>query len=124
METSQAQDRHVTRTRRAAMIVLGLAVLLTRSATGDEPASFGDPLPGLTVSQIDQFLAGQDEFGQTEAPDEGLGPVFNNTSCVACHSSPAPGGDSDLGGRPLMPLMPPRHARNRATPTVEAQWMR
>ena len=96
METSQAQDRHVTRTRRAAMIVLGLAVLLTRSATGDEPASFGDPLPGLTVSQIVQFLAGQDQFAEVETADEGLGPVFNNTSCVACHSSPAPGGDSDI----------------------------
>ena len=29
---------------------------------------FGDPLPGLTDSQVGQFLAGQDQFAAVETP--------------------------------------------------------
>ena len=56
------------------------------------PARFGDPLPGLTAAQKDAFTAGLDEFKNVETPETGLGPIFNNVSCVACHSAPAVGG--------------------------------
>ena len=55
-------------------------------------AKFGDPLPGLTADQLSFFAAGLDEFQNVEAADSGLGPIFNNVSCVACHSSAAIGG--------------------------------
>ena len=58
------------------------------------PARFGDPLPGLTKAQMDAFTTGLDEFTNVEAVETGLGPVFNNVSCVACHSMPAVGGTS------------------------------
>ena len=58
------------------------------------PARFGDPLPGLTAAQKDAFTAGLDEFQNVEKPETGLGPIFNNVSCVACHSAPAVGGSS------------------------------
>ncbi len=38
------------------------------------------------------ILRGQRAFAQVYAPDTGLGPLFNERSCVACH--PGPGGSS------------------------------
>ena len=58
------------------------------------PARFGDPLPGLTGAQKDAFTTGLGEFTNVEKPETGLGPIFNNVSCVACHSAPAVGGSS------------------------------
>ena len=56
------------------------------------PAHFGDPLPGLNKAQTDAFTRGLDEFTNVETVATGLGPIFNDVSCVACHSAPAPGG--------------------------------
>jgi len=55
---------------------------------------FGDPLPGLTVEQLNLFLDGKDDFEHVEDVAGGLGPIFNRDSCVACHSAPATGGAS------------------------------
>ena len=56
------------------------------------PARFGDPLPGLSKAQTDAFTKGLDEFTNVETVATGLGPIFNEVSCVACHGAPAPGG--------------------------------
>lgn len=56
----------------------------------------GDPLPGLSAAQLEMFAAGKDEFLNVEDVEGGLGPIFNNTSCVSCHSVPAQGGSSAL----------------------------
>lgn len=53
---------------------------------------FGDPIPGLTAAEQDRFQAGKTEFTTTEDAADGLGPVFNDNSCGACHSVPATGG--------------------------------
>ena len=58
------------------------------------PARFGDPLPGLTRAQMEAFTTGLDEFTNVEDVAGGLGPIFNNSSCVSCHSAPAVGGAS------------------------------
>jgi CxxC motif-containing protein (DUF1111 family) len=55
---------------------------------------FGDPLPGLTAAELERFRAGQEEFATAETAADGLGPVFNDVSCGACHSAPASGGGS------------------------------
>ena len=55
---------------------------------------FGDPLLGLTVEQTAAFLAGREEFESVETIEGGLGPIFNNNSCAACHSAPVSGGAS------------------------------
>ncbi len=57
---------------------------------------FGDPLPGLTASQVNLFLNGKDDFEKAESVEGGLGPIFNRDSCVACHSSPVTGGGSSV----------------------------
>ena len=58
------------------------------------PARYGDPLPGLTKAQMEAFATGLDEFINVEDVASGLGPVFNNVSCVSCHSTPSVGGAS------------------------------
>jgi len=57
---------------------------------------FGDPLPGLDDVLTAAFNDGLSEFQSVDTAASGLGPAFNNNSCVACHSSPAPGGDSNI----------------------------
>jgi CxxC motif-containing protein (DUF1111 family) len=52
----------------------------------------GDPLPGLTTAQRADFVDGREDFSEDEEVLDGLGPVFNERSCVACHSVPAAGG--------------------------------
>ncbi|HVU25210.1 MAG TPA: di-heme oxidoredictase family protein, partial [Opitutus sp.] len=60
------------------------------------PNLFGQPLPGLTDAQLADFFDGRQDFVQRETPADGLGPIFNNVSCAACHSSGGPGGASRL----------------------------
>ena len=52
--------------------------------------AFENPLPGLDAVQTARFLAGdaafEAQFVTAPAPvNSGLGPVFNQTSCVGCH---------------------------------------
>ena len=55
---------------------------------------FGEPLRGLTTNQLAAFAAGLDDFQQEDTIESGLGPIFNNVSCAACHFTPAVGGSS------------------------------
>ncbi|MBK8092463.1 MAG: hypothetical protein IPK32_10925 [Verrucomicrobiaceae bacterium] len=59
-------------------------------------AQFGDPLPGLNQRELQEFLDGKAEFENTETEAGGLGPIFNHSSCVSCHSGPATGGSSEI----------------------------
>jgi CxxC motif-containing protein (DUF1111 family) len=52
----------------------------------------GDPFPGLTPREFEEFRLGLDDFTEVETAEEGLGPAFNGTSCAVCHSVPAIGG--------------------------------
>ena len=56
----------------------------------------GDPLPGITAAEFEEFRLGLDDFLEVETAEEGLGPAFNGTSCAACHSVPAVGGMSPI----------------------------
>lgn len=58
-----------------------------------QPAA-GASLAGLTADQRAAFDHGREDFVEDETVDEGLGPVFNERSCVACHNVPAAGGGS------------------------------
>ncbi len=59
-------------------------------------SGYGSPLAGLTNDQMLAFATGLDEFNNVEAVASGLGPIFNNSSCGACHSKPAIGGSSNI----------------------------
>lgn len=56
----------------------------------------GGPLTGLTADELALFNQGKVEFLNVETPERGLGPIFNNVSCVSCHAAPAPGGVSQI----------------------------
>jgi len=56
----------------------------------------GEPLPGVSAAEFEEFRLGLDDFLEVETAEEGLGPAFNGTSCAACHSVPAVGGMSAI----------------------------
>ena len=64
------------RVKGAALTLSAIALLVAASATSDAPVQFGDPVPGLTASQLQAFQDGKEEFEAAEDADEGLGPVF------------------------------------------------
>jgi CxxC motif-containing protein (DUF1111 family) len=74
-------------------VLISLFVLLV---SGGAIAGIGDPFPGLTPDQQAAFDEGKDAFQEVERPRDGLGPIFNGTSCAQCHSNPAVGGDSNI----------------------------
>jgi CxxC motif-containing protein (DUF1111 family) len=82
--------------RAASLVIAVLASVLAGTVRADAPIRFGDPVAGLTATELVRFTDGRDEFEEEETAEEGLGPVFNATSCVGCHSSPAIGGDSNI----------------------------
>lgn len=52
----------------------------------------GQPLHGLTADQLTRFQVGRVKFDQVLSQPEGLGPIFNQNSCGACHNVGALGG--------------------------------
>lgn len=68
----------------ACAFLLGCDVLLTEAPSAVD--ILDGPLPGLTPSELAAFVAGDREFGRPFSPAEGLGPLFTNVSCAACHS--------------------------------------
>jgi CxxC motif-containing protein (DUF1111 family) len=77
----------------AAMLV---GAIPAQSQDSPEPAPFGVPLAGLSPEQLADFYAGLDEFEKVFAPETGLGPIFNGTSCAACHTEGGIGGGSSV----------------------------
>jgi len=69
----------------------------TRSPTPPPVAApvAGQALAGLTEAQRSAFADGLADFSAVEDVTDGLGPVFNERSCAACHSVPATGGGSN-----------------------------
>lgn len=58
------------------------------------PVVFADPIAGLTNAELADFVAGQTLFniewtplGEGDEATDGLGPLFNASSCAACHPS-------------------------------------
>ncbi len=78
-------------------LLLPLSVLFSRAQGGNPPPRqtttiLGQALPGLTEAQVQAFKEGLRSFSTTETRDDGLGPVFNGTSCAECHKAGAIGG--------------------------------
>lgn len=78
--------------------LLALPVLfgLGNAKTAFAQVAFGDPLPGLTADELGRFQAGKAAFEEVEGVADGVGPVFNRDSCVACHDNQATGGGSAI----------------------------
>jgi len=77
----------------STVLVLTFGGLLAAQIRSAVP---GDPLPGVTPAEFEEFRLGLDDFLEVETADEGLGPAFNGTSCAVCHSVPAVGGAGSI----------------------------
>ena len=54
----------------------------------------GKAIAGLNTKERADFAAGLVEFLNVETPESGLGPIYNDVSCVACHFQGGFGGGS------------------------------
>ncbi|MDB5348824.1 MAG: hypothetical protein JWN86_71 [Planctomycetota bacterium] len=59
------------------------------------PPPLGRPYDGLGKDALDHFKVGQAAFLAEDDVRGGLGPVFTEKSCVACHAGPAIGGSGN-----------------------------
>lgn len=91
-----ADDTHPNLDRPAQQPALRPRLIIRPSIPKMNPAKplLGEPLAGLTSEQLLLFVDGKDDFEHVEDVEGGLGPIFNESSCVACHSSGATGGAS------------------------------
>jgi hypothetical protein len=75
-------------------LITSTACFLAGAATaGAPPTEPGDPVPGLTVSQLLHFAQGRLDFDRELSVAEGRGPIYKRASCELCHTAPI-GGDS------------------------------
>ena len=81
-----------TRPRAVGSAVAVLVLLAVTQSAARQQVVPGDPLPGLTPVEFEEFVLGLDDFLEVEDAEEGLGPAYNNTSCAGCHNVPAIGG--------------------------------
>ncbi len=61
-------------------------------APNSMPPRPSDPLPNLTADLLTAFSDGLEEFTNREDAAGGLGPIFNQNSCAACHVQGGIGG--------------------------------
>jgi hypothetical protein len=79
----------------ASLSGAGLVLAAAPSAQQiDLQPRMGDPVPGLSAAEMVRFVDGKAEFDTILSQADGLGPVFNDTSCGQCHSGPITGGAS------------------------------
>jgi CxxC motif-containing protein (DUF1111 family) len=76
-------------------LFIPLTVLAASSDVGTEATTGFDTVSNGAVDQITHD-ADRDEFEGAESPAEGLGPLYNATSCVDCHQDPVTGGSSQI----------------------------
>jgi hypothetical protein len=82
--------------RRSILGSCFLALLAVLAAWAQQPGVPGSPLPGLSSRELELFRVGREDFMEVETPEEGLGPMFNGTSCAQCHNIPAVGGTGTM----------------------------
>src|ERR1700756_3214440 len=86
-----------------AALGTGLATVAAKSAT-EAPAGFNTPSfnsaqsisNGIVEPPGDTFARDQQVYEENKAVADGLGPVYNATSCVVCHQNPNSGSASQI----------------------------
>ncbi len=80
---------------RRSLALAGLAFATIATSTLAQPEVqplMGKPLHGLSAAELQRFENGRIEFSHILTVAEGLGPIFNDSSCAQCHGTPAVGG--------------------------------
>lgn len=81
--------------KRHFFFMVTMASLASNALHADQVTSadyFGEPMPGLSSGQIQEFYKGMQIFTHFFGHDDGLGPLFNEHSCATCHAIPLAGG--------------------------------
>jgi CxxC motif-containing protein (DUF1111 family) len=82
--------------QRGGLLIFLLAVGAVLAAIAQEDRLPGGSLPGITSRELELFRMGRNDFLEVETPAEGLGPLFNGTSCAQCHNIPTVGGTGTM----------------------------
>ena len=77
-----------------AIVLTGCDAVLT-GPPNDSDIMDG-PLPGLSDEESRVFALGDAAFERSFSPAEGLGPIFNNTACAACHPGDGRGAPENI----------------------------
>ena len=96
------------------------------------PVEIGEPVAGLTAAERARFDAGLALFGRVFTPEDGLGPLFNENQCSACHTFPASGGTGEQFAVRMTRFDPPdrcdmlpleggENVQSNATPLLRAR---
>lgn len=82
---------------RLRLALLALSAGLCAEALAVQPiqARIGDPVLGLTPTELARFEAGKLEYSRILGAIDGLGPIMNDHSCASCHARPRVGGAGD-----------------------------
>src|ERR1041384_4751328 len=78
-----------------ALPVWSARTVESQSAT-EAPAGFDTLTNDATFVSQASHDADRDTFEERDAANEGLGPVYNATSCADCHQNPVTGGISQI----------------------------
>jgi CxxC motif-containing protein (DUF1111 family) len=82
----------------ASFVLTGVIMVAACAAPTDAPeatAAIGAPLADLDRDQLARFRAGETAFNRVFTPEEGIGPLFNENQCSACHTFPEAGGTGE-----------------------------
>src|SRR6185295_1431726 len=94
-------DDHMIRALVTLLLIVAnlpvAAASRVRAVRPEQPApaatgNLGDPVRGLTAEQLGAWRAARAEFNEDKDVAGGLGPIFNDVSCLRCHSGPVAGG--------------------------------
>ena len=61
------------------------------AGTLEPQPKMGEPIKDLSVSELDRFDKGREQFLRVLTVDDGLGPTMNQQSCGSCHNNPIGG---------------------------------
>lgn len=110
--------------RAVVLSMTGWALAVSAASAAQDPGvragpGAGDPVPGLTATQMTLFLNGQKTFEEVDAVADGLGPRFNLDSCLGCHAFPTHGGSAPAVN-PQATLATAMGAKNTLPPFITA----
>ena len=77
-----------------ACLIAACSDILTEEP--EKGSRFDQPIDGLDNGELGDFQDGDVQFHRNFAINEGLGPIFNNVSCGACHSGDGRGSPANI----------------------------
>ncbi|MGH9703552.1 MAG: hypothetical protein ACRD4K_09270, partial [Candidatus Acidiferrales bacterium] len=76
------------------ILAIGMAVSAQQVQLPEAPAGFDGKTNGFLAQNV--MDDGADAFSETESAQNGLGPIYNATSCTDCHQNVAVGGAAQV----------------------------